>query len=326
MGYYNIPWTEADEQFLKDHADKPMEWIVSQLNRTATLIQGKYKHLGVPRQQKVPFSKEEKEFVEKNKDTMTSEEMSKKINRSISAIQAFITKNRLLRDRPDRSVYFNRACDGEYAYVLGFLFADGSVKKEIRRTYISLQSLDGEYVLPFFKNVYPFWKTTFLQGGGNRVQQLALIANNKNITDFLCDEWEFHKKSFYMCDKFFNYIVGSGEEYQVCFLRGFFDGDGYANKDFPYAEIAKRVDFDWTNILKLLPDYIPYHFIYRRTAKSSGSRLIMNHGGPQFFQYIYNSAFSGALPRKKERVMRAFEKPYFKDKYGPLMHTIVETL
>lgn len=83
--------------------------------------------------------------------------------------------------------------------------------------------------------------------------------------------------------------------------------------------ITKRVDFDWTRVIQLAPSNITTEV---KKYPPSRSYLRFPKSAPLFLQYIYNTEFDAALPRKKNIVLAHFEKPYYRDKYGPLMEEV----
>lgn len=268
------------------------------------------------------FSTNEEDFVRSNYLSLSVEEMADRLDRPAQSVRAFVKNKNLYKEEDKQHYrYFNRACYPELAYILGWIFSDGHVSN---RLCLKISRLDAELIRPSMINVYPLWRSRTVISGTNSNEFIEFMCHKQDTVNFFINEWGFDKKSYGMSDSFFNYIASSSDDCKRCFLRGFFDGDGYVFKPKPFLSIAKRIDFDWTNIIKLIPDNIGYTTRIKDPGTGSGrtSSLEIYRDGPLFFQYIYNASFKLALPRKKDRVLAHFEKPYYRDKYGPLMEEV----
>jgi len=314
-------WTEYESQFLERNAHLPLDNIGFLLNRSFASISNQFTKLGIPRQQSLQkqLTEYDKAYILENYNSKTTLDLSKGINKSVQTIKRFLNKNGLLRKKEDRVSFFKRECDPCYAYVLGWLFSDGTASCQTGRLKLSIVYEDGQYILPYMNNIYHWSITTDRENDPVRQRQLVFACTSKDVVTFLCDEWEFDKKSHYLSNNFVNYLLDAGDECVRCFLRGFFEGDGSARKDFLAGSITKQYTYDWTNFSKLIPSHIRYSFskyFNKKGTVPGGSRMDIKW---DFFQYIYNTEFDAALPRKKNIVLSHFQKPYYRDKYGPLM-------
>lgn len=268
------------------------------------------------------FSSKESDFVKSNYQSLSIEEMAKELNRPNQSVRMFVISHKLYREEDKNHVkFFDIECHPEYAYLLGWVFSDGHVSKVGTRLSLSIMKNDADIIKTSMMKIYP-WKIRQVNFKDNRVAQTEFACYRKDAYNFFIDEWGFDRKSYGMPNSFFNYISNSSDDCRRCFLRGLFDGDGYVFKPKPFLSIGKRIDFDWTNILKLIPGHFRYTIRIKDpgTGRCRGSSLEIYRDGPLFFQYIYNSSFKLALPRKKDRVLAHFEKPYYRDKYGPLIN------
>lgn len=317
-------WTEYEKQFLEKNAHLPLEDIGFLLNRSFSSVTNQFTKLGIARQQTLQKQLTEYDisYILNYYNSSTLMRLSKDLGKSVSTITRFLKNRGLLREREDRIPFFKRDCCSNYAYVLGWLFSDGTVCRKSGHLKLSISYEDGQHLLPYMNDVY-HWATGMChQNDLVRQPQIVFRCCSKDVVGFLCDEWEFDQKSHFLSAKFVKYLVDASEEYVKCFLRGFFEGDGHARKDYLGGHITKRYTYDWTNFTKLIPDHVKYSFSKYFNKKGTipgGSRIDIKG---DFFQYIYNTEFDAALPRKKNIVLAHFEKPYYRDKYGPLMEEV----
>jgi len=331
----SVPWSDEEIDFLKDHLNSlSCAEIGERLNRSASSVSCKRRDLGLKKNRffkspPVIFSDEEKDFLRKNYEDMSHQEIAYLLGRSESSVLFWASRLKLKRKK-NLLRYFDIPCSEQYAYILGWLFADGSlmVKPRTWMLRLTIAFEDGLYLKPYMNSIFP-WKCSFLKRKTEKHQDMLCFSlNSKEVCEFMRDKWELQYKSKYMSDGLVRFLESGGDGCKRCFLRGFFEGDGYVSKSEFYTVLSASIDFDWTNLLKLIPSNIKTKLEYQNREKSRGSRLVMyGSGGSQLFaQYIYNTEFDAALPRKKNIVLAHFEKPYYRDKYGPLMHTSVETL
>lgn len=314
-------WTEQEIQFLKDNCHVPLAEISKALNRPIRGIADKYCTLGIKRTQRRRFTDDEKYFINENFDALTNEELAQKLNLTRGQVKSYLYKQGLLRKNENRSHYFSKPIDQEYAYLLGWFFSDGCISRKYNAFSISLLETDACYIEQFLKRLYP-WSIdrVFREKYPTFKPQVRYGCHRKDVVEYICTEWDFHEKSNGFPQKFFNIIDKTSDSCKRCFLRGFFDGDGYVELRHPYCSITKRIDYDWTYFLRLIPSDVKTTFRYKNTEKSKGASIQILKDAPLFFQYIYNTEFDAALPRKKNIVLAHFEKPYYRDKYGPLIN------
>lgn len=317
-------WTGYEKDFLERNAHLPLGDLAYLLDRSISGVSEKFTVLGIHRKQKdqKTLTQQDKEFIISNYSSTTLAGLGSSLNKCRKAIQKFLVSQRLLREREDRVPFFKRECCQNYAYILGWLFSDGTANRKNGHLKLSISYEDGQYILPYMNNIY-HWSTDIIrQNDPVRQPLLNFTCFSKDVVNFLCDEWEFDQKSHFLSNNFVDYLLDAGDECVRCFLRGFFEGDGCALKPNLAGHITKRYTYDWTNFSKLIPlnlNHSYYKYFNKRGAVPGGSRLRIFG---DFFQYIYNTEFDAALPRKKNIVLAHFEKPYYRDKYGPLMEEV----
>lgn len=314
-------WSEEEINFLKENSSMPLEEISSILNRSLNSITYAYHTFKIPRSLRHRLLKEEKEFITSNFQNLTNEDLAARFKVKKQTIVQFLIRNNLKRDRSNHVQYFDRLCTEDYAYVLGWLCSDGSLSWKYRRLTLSLTEADGLEIKDAMMNIYD-WKIRLdiRSKRTNCKPQIVFSASKKDILLFFRDRWEFETKSLGINDVLFNYIESSSLDCQRCFLRGFMDGDGHVRKCHMGVVFCKHLDYDWTPILSLIPKNIKVYPNVQRSSRGNGSLLSIFKDSPLFFQYIYNTKFKTCLSRKRDVVLAHFEKPYYRDKYGPLIN------
>lgn len=303
MSTQNI-WTEEEINFLREHNDMPFHEIAKILNRTPASVATKNDQYKIKRAskrpKKVPMTVSEKQFLIDNYQNLTVDEMAERLGKTRNTIFHYAKKLNLKKEKKDYLSYFKRDCSSEYAYILGWLFADGCIRTQ-RGVLMTLQEQDALFLKPAMLSFYDWSISPFTVKAYPNNKYLSFRCNSRVVARFLADEWSLHKKSHFMSDNLYDFL--STEEYKRCFLRGFFEGDGSVHPRETQASIAARIDFDWTNILRLLPPNIDPKIKFRNTKNNSISLLHIGERGPLFYQYIYGSQYKTALPRKKDKAI-----------------------
>ncbi len=194
----------------------------------------------------------------------------------------------------------------EMAYVLGLLWADGTVSKySLRINLIQKDMKNIEHIFDAtgewgkyyhtYKN-QPTWKT-----------QKILSITNKETCDYL-KSLDYNKKSIVSPSKVLNIIP---EDLKYFWWRGFFDGDGCIHIKLPYKHFCLAGSFEqsWLDTEILMTNLLVNDFKIRRTKHKNGKwkSSTFNLGGKnsilKFFNYIYPNYIFDDLGLK-----RKFEK------------------
>lgn len=133
---------------------------------------------------------------------------------------------------------FFKTWSADMAYVLGLLFADGSIKKtrNVFRGFVILLKRDDEQVLYNLKTILKSERPVLVVRNGDAVE---FSISNTEIANILMS-LGMHPRKTYHCD--FPYIP---DEYISHFVRGYFDGDGHISIRVPKGRkretIAARI-------------------------------------------------------------------------------------
>lgn len=323
-------WTEEEINLLRENPSTPIKELSTLLKRHPEAVRGKFKQLKIRRTEKKfnKYSQEEIEFITANYQSLNNQELAIRLCRDEQSIKGCLQTRKLKRAVEDHCPFFDIDIHPHYAYILGWLFADGYVTNKHRRCCLLIEESDANYLKPFMFGIYPHWRiyrrTKAGRGPAKIRPQITFMCRRKSVASFLISAWNLDKKSYYMSDSFYNYICSGGEECKKCFLRGFFDGDGCITPSHPQSTlqvcIAKRADFNWSGIKNLMPNDIKTKHSIKHSALGSCSILSIctTDDAAKFCKYIYDTNFKAALPRKKDRAVAHFKRPKYKKKYGEL--------
>ncbi len=199
-------------------------------------------------------------------------------------------------------IYLDRISTPEFAYLLGFLWADGCVSnhkstKNLVRCHI-LNS-DGEALKNIFLNTGE-WKITKVQKKTGKLQ-MHFEVYDKNFADFL-KENDYKIKSVASPNKILSTIPDNLKHY---FWRGYFDGDGcmFVDKKHHSAGICGNIDMCWSDLEELLKSLnIQYSLRKVKTKCGNSSQLsigdrisVLNFG-----KYIYQNYSKEQLGLKRK--------------------------
>lgn len=189
----------------------------------------------------------------------------------------------------------------EWAYVLGFLWADGYL---IGKYGIGAEMLSSDYrdVEPIFDYVCP-WLKSSRRRKGRRMQSAIRIANKPLA--LLLDKHGYRTKSESCPRKILELIP---RRLRYMWWRGFFDGDGcfYTNKKHYTYQVAITASFacDWEfRRSDLISEAGIKKVTIRRDSAKNGNKYsqlrITNHPDClTFFNYIYRDYDGIGLSRK----------------------------
>jgi len=209
--------------------------------------------------------------------------------------------------------FFINPTTKEAAYILGILWADGSLynaKTNLNKIAISLVSVDMNIIKSIFDKSGAW--TIFCGKPLNRQPQTTLSCSNKTLYKFLSDN-DYEIKSQTTACKILNNI---SDELKNYFFRGYFDGDGcfYCNAKSHLTQMSCSGSYeqDWTFVTKLLTNIDVKHVIKRRIQfqrgqynKSSVVRCTNRNDIRKFGNYIYGENYDEmGLKRKYNKFMQ----------------------
>lgn len=297
-------WEKEEIDFIIQNTSMSIIELAKKLNRSQVSVKCKLDRLKIKRSSptriKSFLTPEEVKFLKQNYKILSNDELADKLNRSVYSILHLAKKYKLKKDKINHVKFFDIECSPEYCYVLGWLFSDGYISIK-RGVTLTIKKADANNIKQHMMNIYHWklYKLVIKKYPDN--EYLSFKCNSRLVAKFLTNKWDLDKKSQFMSDGLYEYIQYGGDDCIRAFLRGLFEGDGCIDTDRPYIRISANISFDWSNIIKLLPDNIKFSLRKYTYNKQSISVLSFATHGRLFCEYIYGGTFNGCLNRKKDR-------------------------
>lgn len=192
----------------------------------------------------------------------------------------------------------------EISYILGFIWADGYIRKPYNIS-VQINMKDSEKLKSIFNETgeWNFYITNRCdKRNKRRYKSFTIQTSNQNIVDFLIEN-DYSKKSYISPLKILNLIPDNLKYY---FYRGYSDGDGnfYKGKNLYQYTISGHYDQNWIFIKNLYDNLnIKYTIKQIDTGKSKSSfiRIVNKNDIDIFGNYIYQDWDNIGLNRKYEK-------------------------
>lgn len=199
--------------------------------------------------------------------------------------------------------HFIECSTPEHAYLLGFIWADGTVLSayKLKSIRVEITEADMNELKPIFESTGK-WVYSRRERAG-RQPQVSAQCDNAKLVDFLVDN-DYQNKSVVSPDKILSLIPNHLIEF---FIRGWSDGDGcfYHGKTSNQFTMA-GADQSWSALSNLLENLGVRASIKRRvvnTHKSSYLRISNKIGIKKFGEFIYETHRTIGLSRKVEKYL-----------------------
>lgn len=186
---------------------------------------------------------------------------------------------------PINHTFFDNIDSEIKAYLLGYLVADGCVSIEKRNNgnysyrivfNVSIDDLDVIKLIQYYicpsVNIRYYHNTS---GASNRKPQCSIKFTSKHMVNTLINKYNIVNNKTYNI----NYDMLDLGDYNIDFIRGFFDGDGTIGKDsFGFISTSKLFLQSILNIISSHINNITYR-IYTENGKTvKYHRLLINTG------------------------------------------------
>lgn len=179
---------------------------------------------------KEKLSKEQKEEILKISDRYTSSELAKMYNCSRSLILKIWMDNNYKKGTNNMyyvdKYYFNNINSPSKAYVLGFIASDGTVYKRNGHSgliQIKLKESDEQILKDILKDMESTYPVNHVKNGS--FNQIVISITSQDLYEQLLNIGIKQNKTWNL--KLKDILSHIPTEYQIDFIRGYFDGDGY---------------------------------------------------------------------------------------------------
>ncbi len=189
----------------------------------------------------------------------------------------------------------------EHAYLLGFIWADGTILSQYKRKSVRIEIKESD--MEELHHVLDFsGKWTYIRRERpNRSPQVTAECSNAKLVAFLL-EYDYGNKSTSSPTKILDAMPENLHEF---FVRGWIDGDGcfYSGKSSRQFTMAGSFDQDWLALERISNKLGIRYSIARRIhprSKSSVLRISNKSGIQKIGEFVYQTRHDIGLPRKRE--------------------------
>lgn len=264
--------------------------------------------------QKISIEKSE-QIINLYNNGLGSHVISKKLGVSKTTVLDYLRQNNIVRRDNDGSLqrkydlnqeYFNHIDTSSKAYVLGILYADGSLDKGEWKVSISLIEKDLS-VLKFIKNelesTRPFFFNERNKKNSNFQNSYNLSVNSKALWEG-CYKWGLTPNKTFTT----TFPLNIPSEYYSDFIRGYFDGDGYVSKTGYRIEFVGTEDL-LNEIATQIHSNTGYTWSYNRKRHPERNNNIttISYWGKNkckaIAKYLYPNEDIFGMKRKKDKLL-----------------------
>lgn len=216
-------WSGKDVEFLKDnYASMTQKELAKKLGRTPSAIKTKCSLLGLGKLD-LSWSDFHADFLQKNYDSMTAKEIAEALNCKVSTVRNKAFNMGLLKERYSVNKDFFEVIDTEEkAYWLGFVFADGCVRKFKGKSNLCIGLAEGDgFHLEKFKKSLNSNSPISKKNGVHKITINCTKLANDLISLGCIPRKTYEELS--IPNQVPNKLVRH-------FIRGYVDGDGWVTK------------------------------------------------------------------------------------------------
>lgn len=228
-------------------------------------------------------------------------------------IKSELDKRNVTRTHSLKYDYF-KTWSSNMAYILGFISADGCIAKNKNTLVISLQTKDRE-ILEKIKQELEYEGQLRIETPkvkGKTYEAIKLSITSKGLVDDLKTLGLTERKSFTV-----SFPNEMPEEYELDFIRGYFDGDGSVGGQYPSnsngiktkkLQIRVRICSGGSKILEQIRDVFSKHGLKHKKVKSYKNRenyfeiCYSTYESIKIYELLYSDSLM-FLKRKKDRFL-----------------------
>lgn len=251
------------------------------------------------------YAKEDIDFLIKNYPKQGVDFCAKGLNRSKKAIYTKISKMGLKFDNYVSYIDVSKMSTQKGAYLLGFLWADGNLKKKSSIVRCSITQKDGLDLRDIFEYVGK-WRI-FEKFPEDRQPQMHFEVWDTTFYTFL-QNLDYKEKSLRTPSKVSAFLAPELHPY---FWRGYFDGDGcFSVSQSIQANVSGPIEQSWDDFLQLLKKIeVEYRFELYKLKSGNSSRVTFfgYFNLLRFGNYIYSGEIFG-LKGKYQKFYEIYDR------------------
>ena len=249
------------------------------------------------------------EFLKEHYHTWNAKTLSATMGRSVNSIFVKASILKLHKETSNVSaLHFVEIVSPEVAYILGYLWADGSIRNRAKSVRLKINEEDYQNIKPTLLFIGKWSESQIKPKLPFHSAKIEARFNNKVIYDFLVKN-VYYQKSVASPTEILSRIPSHLHSH---FFRGFFDGDGCIQRYT--VSITGSYNQNWTDVCRLLKILGTNFKIVKQINKKRKSRCsrIEMYGKEnilKFLAYIYRSRDEDkiGLDRKFEKYIEYFK-------------------
>lgn len=315
-------WNKDEIGYLiANYSDMDRKELEINLNRNWTQIENKGRRLGLKRSKKfrvgrreavksVEWTREESDFLSQNY-TENYELVFKTIKKTKKQIQKKASYMGLKTNKKNCNINkcniydiskFIDKINPEVAYFLGFLWADGHVRKDTNGLSLSIKRTDALEIKDLMFSILP-WRTCICK----KRDQLKFNTSSRDLKNLL-KSLNYLNKSGGSASEVLCYIPTDLHHY---WWRGYFDGDGCISLqkglEYPIIYITSTFDQNW-DFFEDLCSELNLEFKFEKCISKSGNKssrvyICGTLKAIKFLDFIYQGDIFG-LSRKRNKYLK----------------------
>lgn len=245
--------------------------------------------------------------------------ISKQLGISKTTVLDYLKKNNIERRENDGSLqrkyslnhnYFNNIDSANKSYILGILYADGSLSNQEWKLSISLVEKDLE-VLNFIKEEMGSERPLYFNNHNSKnikLQNSYVLSMNSKVLWEDCCKWGLVPNKTFVT----KFPLNIPKEYYKDFIRGYLDGDGYVSKKGHRIEFVGTEEFliELANQIHANTGHT-WSYNRKRHPERNNNIITLSYWGKNkcaaIANYLYPENTLFGMQRKKDKLL-SFKK------------------
>jgi len=234
-----------------------------------------------------PWTENDFKILKSNYKIMSAKKLATILNKTTNSIFVMGYRLKLKKETSNiSSTYFLDIINPETSYILGYLWADGSIRNKSKNIKLKIKKDDYDNIRSTLNFIGIWSEYLYISKNPKHSDKIEGRFNNKIVYNFLLMH-DYYHKSTASPTKILNTIPKHLHQY---FFRGYFDGDGCIQK---YTTcITGDYNQNWHDIINLCKQLeinftIVKQINKKRNSKCSRIHIYGKSNIKKFLSYIY---------------------------------------